>query len=137
MDVGFNAEFKKHVATQFDAHMKADMEKWQTGKFTASERRILISKWVANATEATYDNANIPRIFEKCGISLPIDGSQDARINIQGLEDYSVGDDSIPNEVDNVPNEVSADTDADLLEADVTEEEDVSNYFNIIVQISI
>jgi hypothetical protein len=66
------------------------MKKWQSGKFTASEQRILIGKWVASATEIVYANANIPRIFEKCGISLQIDGSEDALINIRDLENYSI-----------------------------------------------
>jgi len=110
--------------------MKANIQKWQTGKFSASERRILISKWVANATEATYNNAHIPRIFQKCGISLPVDGSQDDQINIRDLENYSVDDGNL------LPNEAEADADAeDLLEADVTEEEveDVSNDFDVDV----
>ena len=33
----------------------------------------------------------IVRSFSKCGISLPIDGSQDDQINITGMEDYEVG----------------------------------------------
>ena len=32
----------------------------------------------------------IRRAFEKCGISVPIDGSNDNRINIKGLTDYQV-----------------------------------------------
>ena len=32
----------------------------------------------------------IIRAFEKCGISVPIDGSGDNPINIKGLTDYTV-----------------------------------------------
>ena len=32
------------------------------------------------------------RPFEKCGIALPLDGSRDREINIEGLDDYEVGD---------------------------------------------
>ncbi len=33
------------------------------------------------------------RAFEKCGISVPIDGSGDHRINIKGLDGYTVEED--------------------------------------------
>ena len=33
----------------------------------------------------------IIRSFRKCGISLPIDGSEDSEINISGIEDFEVG----------------------------------------------
>lgn len=36
----------------------------------------------------------IVRSFRKCGISLPTDGSKDSEINIKGVEDYVVGEDS-------------------------------------------
>jgi hypothetical protein len=38
----------------------------------------------------TADNTVTIRAFEKCGISLPIDGSRDECINIKGLEGYKV-----------------------------------------------
>jgi hypothetical protein len=61
------------------------------GKLSASERRVLMTKWVASAWDmCTADNTVAIRAFEKCGISLPIDGSQDDCINIRGLEGYRV-----------------------------------------------
>ena len=33
---------------------------------------------------------HVIRSFRKCGISLPIDGSEDCEINIKGIEDYEV-----------------------------------------------
>lgn len=108
LDVGFNAEFKKEVAAQFDAYMKAHMEKWTSGSFTASERRILITRWVAEATQKVMANAPIRRIFEKCGISVPIDGSLDELINIRGLENYSVEEIGLQN-----PEEIDFEDDED------------------------
>ena len=32
----------------------------------------------------------IIRSFKKCGISVPINGSEDDQIHIQGLDDYAV-----------------------------------------------
>ena len=36
----------------------------------------------------------IVRSFRKCGISLPTDGSEDSEINIKGVDDYFVGEES-------------------------------------------
>ncbi len=36
----------------------------------------------------------IIRSFRKCGISLPVDGSEDDDININGIPDYEVGTDT-------------------------------------------
>ncbi len=71
------------------------------GKLSASDRRILMTKWVASAWDmCTADNTVIIRAFEKCGISLPIDGSRDECINIKGLEGYKVYEaETITNEV--------------------------------------
>ena len=34
----------------------------------------------------------IIRSFKKCGISVAIDGSEDDQINIESLDDYTVGE---------------------------------------------
>ena len=61
------------------------------GKLSAGDRRILLTKWVGSAWDmCTMDNTVTIRAFEKCGISLPIDGSRDECINIRGLEGYKV-----------------------------------------------
>jgi hypothetical protein len=39
------------------------------------------------------DKEVIIRSFKKYGISIPVDGSEDSQINIQGLEDYAVEED--------------------------------------------
>ena len=35
------------------------------------------------------------RSFKKCGISVPVDGSEDDGIHIQGLDDYTVEEDDV------------------------------------------
>lgn len=56
------------------------------------------------------------RSFRKCGISLPIDGSKDEEINIDGLENYVVESDSEANDAD--PDNNAGDSDV------VTDDED-------------
>ena len=41
---------------------------------------------------ATPTSFLIIRFSKKCGISIPIDGFEDEEINIEGLENYAVGE---------------------------------------------
>ena len=65
--------------------MAANLESFMSGKITASERRILFTKWVGTAWQDVSRRLRetMIRSFEKCGIVLPLDGSRD---------DYEVGD---------------------------------------------
>ena len=55
-------------------------------KISASERRVLMMNWIG-----CHDYKDgIRASFIKCGIALPIDGSQDALINIRGLNNYTI-----------------------------------------------
>ena len=60
-------------------------------KLSASDRRILTTKWVAKAWARIKQNQDmIVRYFVKCGMSNNVDGSEDHLVNIRGLEDYQM-----------------------------------------------
>ena len=65
-----------------------------TGKMTAGDRRVLFTNWVSTAWQETSRRLKDKAIrsFVKCGISLPISGSMDSEINIDGLPDYRMGE---------------------------------------------
>ena len=91
LDVAFNEEFKAAVSHHQDEHVREILELYLNSSLTASNRRILITKWVGAAwEEASQKKEMVRHAFEKCGISVPIDGSNDSAINICGLEHYSV-----------------------------------------------
>ena len=70
--------------------MKNNLDAYVSGSLSASERRVLFTKWVGEAwEEVSAKKEMVIRSFEKVGIALPIDGSEDSRISIRGLEDYS------------------------------------------------
>ena len=94
LDVSINKPFKKLVEDASEEHYYLHTEQWIQGKITASERRILISQWVGQAWEnlCHLHKDTIVRSFRKCGISLPIDGSQDAEIHIEGVSTYKAPD---------------------------------------------
>lgn len=54
---------------------------------------MLFTKWVGHAWDKISSMRElIVRSFQKCGLSVPIDGSGDNQININGIGDYEVGD---------------------------------------------
>ena len=92
LDVALNKPFKNLVDAQFNEHFEANLDAWVLGKISATERRILMTSWIGAAWERfCYDYKDAIRAsFIKCGIALPIDGSQDALINIRGLDSYTI-----------------------------------------------
>lgn len=92
LDVSLNKPFKHLVDAQYNQHFEANLDAWVLGKISASERRILMTKWIGAAWEVFCQEYKdtIQASFIKCGIALPIDGSQDTLINIRGLNHYSI-----------------------------------------------
>ena len=101
LDVVYNAPFKKKAEAAAMKHMQDNLEAYVNGKFTASERRVLITKWVGQAWEELSQNKEMTvRAFRKCGISVAADGSEDFDIHIEGLDNYCVQADDIDTEDD-------------------------------------
>ena len=72
-------------------HMHGHLEQYVNNSLSASARRILITKWVGAAWEQVSQKKEmVQRAFKKCGISVPINGSEDTDIKIRGLEGYTV-----------------------------------------------
>ena len=88
----FKQAIQNLVDAQFNEHFEANLDAWVLGKISASERRILMTNWIGTAWERFCDDYKdaIRASFIKCGIALPIDGSQDALINIRGLDIYTI-----------------------------------------------
>jgi hypothetical protein len=81
---------KYGVATSLDYCLEdaAFNSKWQDGKFTASERRVLMTEWVGEAWEQICSDRYIHRYFQKTGCLLGTTQPSFNKINIQGLKDY-------------------------------------------------
>ena len=89
LDVSFNAPFKEKVEAAAAQHMQANLDQYLNGKFTAGQRRVLLTKWVGDAWEMFSETKGIAvRAFKKCGISTAADGSEDFEIHLENLEDY-------------------------------------------------
>ena len=58
---------------------------------SVSVRRVLLTKWIANAWEETAaKKETVIRSFRKVGISVAVDVTEDEQINIEGIVKYRV-----------------------------------------------
>ena len=66
--------------------MTRNSDQFLTGTVTASERRILFTKWTGQAWPDVSGRRRdtIVRSFVKCGIALPTSGQRDSEINLSG-----------------------------------------------------
>ena len=79
LDVSVNKPFKYAVRTQFEKHLNDNLTLYTEGKIPASERRVLLTRWVGNAWDHICSNREmVKRSLKKCGINVNIDGSEKA-----------------------------------------------------------
>ena len=91
LDVSFNKPFKDVVKQQFEKHLEENLQRYTEGKISASERRLLVTKWVGKACAEVGSNRDmVVRSFKKCGISLSLDGSKNGKIHIESIEEYEL-----------------------------------------------
>ena len=64
-----------------------NIEKWESNKLTASNRRVSITQWTGDAAkQIDRDIRYRRRLFEKTGLAMTADSSEDNLINIEGVE---------------------------------------------------
>ena len=68
-----------------EKHLHNNLDEYMRGIVNASERRVLFTKWVGAAWDEVSDM--VIHLFEKCGISVPIDEWEDDKINV---DNYTV-----------------------------------------------
>ena len=67
------------------------MQRYTEGKISASERRLLVTKWVDKAWLEVGSNRDmVVRSFERCGISLSLDGFKNGEIHIESIEEHEL-----------------------------------------------
>ena len=86
LDVSINKLFKDYLRTQFEKHHDENIELYISNKLTASKRRVLVTKSVAEVWEKIKTNKEmIIRAFTKCGITTNEDGSENHLVHIEGI----------------------------------------------------
>ena len=86
-----NKPFKIHVRYCFERHLKENLDLYVEGKLSASERRVLTTKWVAESWEKTKpDKEMIRHSFLKCGLSNALDRSEDHEVHMKDIDGYTM-----------------------------------------------
>ena len=126
LDVVINKPFKNYIREEFEKHIDENLELYVEGKLLVSERRILTTKWVANAWEKIKRNPEmIIHGFLKCGLSNKLDGSEDDYLNINGIENYKFPEISCEFELEDVEDSAdSEDNDDELVEIELQRSSD-------------
>ena len=88
IDAGLGALIKVEVGKQLDIWLENgdNLKRWKSNALTASDRRVLLTRWVATAVDIVDNRPNYRfRLFEKTGSFMTADGTCDERINLEGL----------------------------------------------------
>ena len=68
-----------------------NLDQYVDGKINASQRRVLMTKWLGEAwSKVGKMKDSIIRSFKKCGLSVALDGSKNDEVNIEGLPEYQI-----------------------------------------------
>ena len=93
VDAGLGRLTKYLVSQEFEEWLEIDdnLEIWENGKLSASEKRILVTKFVGAAWDKIFLSGkyNPKAYFEKTGCLLTLNGSEDAKVRIEGCDTYT------------------------------------------------
>ena len=72
-----NKPFKDEIRSLFEDQLDKKLNQYVDGKINASQRRVLMTKWVGEAWPKVGKMKNsITNFFKKCGLSVALDGSE-------------------------------------------------------------
>ena len=94
LDVAINKPLENRIKQQANLHYKHNFEEWKAGKYSVSDRRVMLTKWVGQAWEELHKDHGslICQTFRRLGLSLAVDGSEDHEIKVKDIPDIEVGD---------------------------------------------
>ena len=88
-DAGYGRQVKLEVGKALEAWLEKgdNVEKWDTNKLSASDRRILLTHWVGDAVaKVDSDQPYRRRLCEKTGLAMTADDTDDNLINLDSLD---------------------------------------------------
>ncbi|MCJ1360275.1 MAG: hypothetical protein MMC33_010279 [Icmadophila ericetorum] len=104
LDIALNKPLKDLVRDKAELHYDQNFEQWKNNSYSVGDRRILLTKWVAEACKQLHvDNKDtIIRTFRKVGLTLNADGSEHHELAIKDMGDIQIEDYSrdIPVDID-------------------------------------
>ena len=86
-----NKPFKDEVRSLPEDHLDKNLDQYVDGKINASQRGVLMTKWVDEAwSKVGKMKDSIIGPLKKCGLSVALDGSENDEVNIEGLPEYEM-----------------------------------------------
>ena len=80
------------ISREFENWLEVDenLDKWENGSISASEKRILITEFVGAAWHKLFSWADFKPVsyFQRTGCLLTLDGSEDNLLKIEGAPTY-------------------------------------------------
>lgn len=89
-----NKKIKELITEREEIHYDQHEDEWRRGKFSVSDRRVLLAHWVLEAYNELHEKYShlIVKGFEQVGLSLNPNGRDDWKLKIRDLPDIEVGD---------------------------------------------
>ena len=83
--------FKYEIPRLFEDHLDKRLELYAKGKFSTSQQRILMTKWVDQAWKKISGMKELSiRNFKKCCLSVALDASKNAPVSIDSIPNYEM-----------------------------------------------
>ena len=94
VDAGYGRDVKFEMEVECESWLDIgdNLEKWEEGKIKAWERRVLMTKWFADALDKVHKKYfALWRYHEKTGSIMTIDGTRHERICPGDIKEYVMG----------------------------------------------
>ena len=91
--MAINKPLKNRIKELSEIHYDNHMDKWENGKYSIGDRRIMVTHWVGQAWRELHAEQShlIIKAFRKVGLSLAVDGSEDVELHVKDIPDIQVG----------------------------------------------
>ena len=93
VDRGLGQHVKLYLGRNLDEWLEDDenIAKWEDGKLTASDRRILLANWYYKAVKQALQGEAKLKYFRHAGALMTADGTDDELIKLEGApKDYKL-----------------------------------------------
>ena len=86
IDDGLGVMVKRHMGDNYTNWLEANLERMLKGQVTASERRVVLTKFLAEAWVYVCENYDFLKSGHKNGCCMDVTGENHSEIRLQGLE---------------------------------------------------
>ena len=89
IDVGAGQFVKLYVTKCYEKWLEDNIQEHEAGNISAAERRILLSKWVADGVVKLKKEYNIVGCFQRCAFANCMKGCENFKVRVPSKPDYT------------------------------------------------